>query len=483
MSSLLVYLVLSSFFGVDIPAQVSQARNASLVHLRKLDIQPPTAGLRMKIPEGTLLNDGRAKEVALQAQQELRTQGYLNALVDYELTPVSTGRADLHLLVKAGEHVRVKEVAFSGDLGLTQQELQRSLRALHARRILPGWRILPSYTPAAVQYDLARVQSSLIAHGYFDSSVRLDGTDIAGKDAHVRIHVDSGPHYDGLNAPALCSGLLNQRRQAQREGILEFQPTLHVPSLDVSVEHGQPYRVGRIEFHGDRHYGDTQLRRAMLLEEGDLFDEKLLRKSIARIDRGMLFEPIDESRIGIHTDRETGIADIAITLTERKRGSWLLSGPVGPASFAGPVQASISTRLPSFGSRLLNLSAFTASLTVSAFAHPLFPATALLPKYPLFPIAILQRPFSPAEGWKSGFAIIPQLGWRATAFTYPVTQLQERLLPVLAGDRGLVPELPVKVEGTHTDAVLFCEPPKPRMSALRDTAGIALRLAGTLTGL
>jgi outer membrane protein insertion porin family len=286
--------------------------------------------------------------------------------------------------------------------------------------------------------------------------------------------------------------LLAQRRDAERQGILDFAATLQVQrtadssnfvNLATTIDHGPPYRIGRIEFTGNHHYSDSMVRSNLLIDEGQLLDELLLRKSADRINQAELFEPITSTSIGIHTNETTGIADITIHLKERKRGSWNFSGPVGPASFGGPLNASISSRLPSWGRGLLELSSYTASFSLIAFANPLIPVLSILPKGSLIPVLALSRPFTPGEGWKSGFSIVPQLGWQASAMLYATTQVQKRLLPLLAGDRGLVAELPVKVEGPNTEGTMFCEPPAPRLMPLRTTASFGVRFLGLLTGL
>jgi hypothetical protein len=66
---------------------------------------------------------------------------------------------------------------------------------------------------------------------------------------------------------------------------------------------------------------------------------------------------------------------------------------------------------------------------------------------------------------------------------YATTQIQRRLLPLLSGDRGLVPELPVTVEGPNASGTMFCEPPPPRLMPLRTAASLSVRLLGVLTGL
>jgi hypothetical protein len=186
------------------------------------------------------------------------------------------------------------------------------------------------------------------------------------------------------------------------------------------------------------------------------------------------------SNVEVNTDEKAGVADVLVRVTERKRGAWGLSGPVGPASFAGPLEASIRSRLPPWGRGLLELSTYSVSLSMIAFAHPILPALAIASKHPLIPILALRRPFLPASGWLSGFSVAPQIGWRAMALGYAVTQIQQRTLPLLAGDRGLAPELTVMVEGPGGDAPMFCDPPSPRVMWLRRPATLALQFLGAL---
>lgn len=395
---------------------------------------------------------------------------------------------------------RVQNVNFIGDPGIAPEQLRPALRALKTRRIFPrfpgrwaGWRVLPTFTREAIDADLSRLRSLYLSKGYFDATVRVDSAEVSEKNAEVTFFVRSGARYETSEPISqVCSSLLKQRRAAERQGILDFSATLHLQpindrpnavSLYTTIDRGLSYRIGRIEFTGNRHYNDATIRSNLLVDEGQLLDELLLRKSAGRINQGEIFEPITATDIAIHTNQTTGIADIAFHLKERKRGSWNFSGPVGPASFAGPLDASISSRLPPWGRGVLELSSYTASLSLIAFAHPLIPVLSILPKGTLIPVFAFSRPFTPGEGWKSGFSIVPQLGWRASAMIYGTAQIQHRLLPLLSGDRGLVSELPVKVEGPNTDGTMFCEPPAPRLMTLRIGASFGVRLLGVLTGL
>ncbi len=492
--------------GAGVIFRVTEAQTRPL---HKIQIDPSTFGLQLSLPEGTPIDEARAHAIAGQARDELQARGFRDPVVESKLVPFVGKQVDLRLMVDAGGRVRARAIEFVGDPGLDPQELRGALHALRVKRVTPpipglwgGWRMFPAYSSEALQSDLARLQSLYLARGYLDASVRVDDVAIRKNEASISIRVEAGSRYrvrsaaigddpvDATSPGDLCPSLLAAQREAEQQGILDFSVTLDARQtadsavdLETMVDRGRPYRVRRIDFIGNHRYRDAMLRSTLLLEEGRLLDERLLRKSVARLNQTTLFEPIDERSVHVRTDEAAGLADVTIQLRERKGGAWNLSGPVGPASFAGPLEASLRSRLPSWGAGLLELSTYTATISLYAFAPPLVPALSVLPKHAYFPVLALQRPFLPGEGWRSGFYIAPQLGLRGLGLIYATTQLQQRLLPLLAGDRGLVPELPVTVVAPHGEGRMFCEPPGPRLMPLRTGVSLAVRFLGVLTGL
>jgi len=503
--------------GTAVTFRVTPAPDLRLRHVR---IEPSSFGLHPKIDEGTSVSPLRAHEIALEARKRLNAEGYLDARVDSSLLPVSKRAADVQLTIRAGKPVEVRSVEFAGHTGLDVKELRSALRDLRIRRMLPGipgvwdgWRMFPAYNPDAVDADLNRLRSLYISKGYFDANVRFDSAAIRGNSAIVTLDVQSGLQYRVrewtvtgapvptapvhpagglLRAGDLCSCLFAARRDAERRGILDFsaklsmQPAGAVPGtspvadLTAGVVEGRPYRVGRITFSGNRRHTDAAIRRNLLLDEGDWFNRRQLRKTIARLNQTMQFEPLDENSIGIRPHSGTGEADIEIRLKERNRRAWSISGPLGTMSFAGPLQASISSRLPPWGRGVFELSTYAASVSLLAFSQPLLPFLSIASKHHLLLVLAFERPFTPGEGWRSGFVIAPQMGWRQSAMSYASAQLQHRLLPTLTGDGSVDPELSVIMERPQGEATLLCAPPKPRFASLRIVAAMLVQFLGQL---
>ena len=488
------------------------------LRLHEVRIEPHTYGLHFSLPEGTPMDRAKAQQAAADFRTKLTEQGYTDAEVDPQLIPRHGNKVDLHLTVHAGDPVRVKDVQFLGNTALDPKTIRHELHALRIRRILPGvpgvwqgWRMYPAYSPEAVQSDLGRLRSLYLSRGYFDAQVRLDKTELNGEDATLRIYVNPGPFYrvrqwqvsgagvdSALLKPAgeifrskdLCACLFAARKQAEKRGIIDFSVRLAVNRIDdgetrvadlaATVEEGRPYTIGRIEFQGREKFSEAALRRNLLLNENDLLDEDMLRKSVARLNRTGFFDPMDLGNVQIGTDAVKGTADLRIRVRERKRGLWSISGPVGPLRLAGPLQGSIATRLPSWGSGLLELSTYYASFSLIGFPASLARFLPLGSIHGFIPVLSLQRPYLPGDSWRSGFLIAPQLGWRASAVSYVATQLGEHLAPLLLGDSRLTPPLPITVERPNGDGELLCDPPRPRLATLRVGAAMLLQMVGSV---
>jgi hypothetical protein len=414
--------------------------------LREVRLEPHTFGINLKLPANSPIDPARAREIAAGAESQLANRGYHNARVTESLLPVGKGRVDLRLQVDTGVQLRVQEIHFEGD-----PSLRRDLHVLRKGHPLP--------TREAIDADIARLRSHYLADGYLDADVRPGDIEIEGK--KVNVTVVARPGAQSPMPPRICSTLLVQRRDQQRLGVLDFTARYDAEH-GLSVVAGKPYLVGRIEFFGNHHYGDAVLRRTFLLAEGDPLDERKLRRSVARLNRTGLFENIDERNVIVQPDETSGSARITVRVAERKRSAWNISGPVGPMSLAGPLQASITTRMPVWSTWMFSVGIF-------AFARPLLPILNAPKRFT--PILSLQR---------SGFTIAPQLGWRYTVAGYANSRVQGLLLPRLTGEGAAQTVLPVTVTRASGETVMVCEPPGPRLRLLRSGAGMALHLLGSV---
>jgi outer membrane translocation and assembly module TamA len=490
--------MLSPVFCLALAAAGAAAAKPSPMTLRKVHFEPPAYRNRLKIETGVPIDKAGADRIAAALEKQLVEDGHADPKVEARLVPAGVRTVDLEIEVGAGERRVVREVRFTGEPGLGLEELKSELRATRVRRILPGiWKQRPPFSDAAVESDLARLRSLYISRGYYDADVQLQSVEHAGGKSVITIAVNAGPRYGirraelvdldnyeqrslAVSGGDVCGPLLRARKQAEREGRLDFDARLLVEEapgrqvdLSARVETGPPYTVGRIEFRGHHAFRDSTIRRVFLLEEGALLDGERLRRSLARVNRLGLFETLTGEGVYVVRNPETRQAHVVVALKQRPRGRWSVSGPVGPLSFAGPLRGAIVSRLPGWGRGMLEASTYTFSFSIAGWANPLARLLPFMPQRAFLPLFALERPILPGQAWQSGFVIAPQLGAKGMAASYAMTQAHRLAKGALGVEQPRAPALVVPVD---RGGALICESPQPRLLWLRMLGGFAADL-------
>jgi outer membrane protein insertion porin family len=495
--------------------------------LRRIEVKPPTPGIDIQLPADTEIDDYAANLVRTSVHRQLEASGYGSAKVAAALVPAGEGHVDLKITIEQGPRTDVGAVTLTGDLGEPGEKPRKALKFTSSKTMIPripgiwkGWHIIPGFNENILQNDAANLTGYYYARGYFDAVVKPLTDEVSDGKARVRFDIQAGPRYftneinvkgsqgqmqiqpsrDGsFPVNAMCKALMDERRKAELAGILDFSARVEArdvssPDLEAreagrkwvdltaTVDRGTPYRVGRIEFIGAPSFTDRTYRRAMLLDEGDVMDEFLLRKSLARLNATGLFEPLSQSDVVVNTGIGSGKADLTIRLRERKSRHWFFSGPVGPLGLGSSLQLSLGSRLPPWGRRLIDLSTFTLSMNLVYFAKPL---GAVLPGFPtqhLMPVLQLQRPLLPGQFLLSGFSIAPQLGWKGVLVGYGMSQTRSLLGHVLESPRSYTPPLTVTVShfgpnGETREGAISCEPEKTKLDWVKQITDITSRFA------
>ena len=450
--------------GVEVVFRVAERPR---LYLRKIEFEPSSRSRKLALKEGDPLDVVTARRTAAAVRRQLLAEGHHDASVQAEILPAGFQQADLLLRVKAGPRYVVEQVQFAGDLGVPAGELHRAVRAMRARRLLPGvprlwkgWRLLAPYSDEAVEADLAELRSFYLARGYLDARARLAGVEINGSKVTVRIRVDAGRPYritaarlsdfepaeeiplretmgaaPEFPAEEICRCLRRRVKLAETHGSLGANPrvvfspeeisdagprqesTFRRASLDVSAGGGPEYRIGRIEFRGHHAVSDSTLRRTLTVKEGELLNLERLRKSLASLSRIGSLEPLRQQDVVLVPRADSSRADILIRVREKDRGLWSLAGPLGSPAVFGPLEFALKSRLPGLGSGLRDLSTYRATFSLLWGARPSgeFP---FRPQLRLIPIVGVERPLLPGQSATSGFLLSPQLGWQGIVGSY-----------------------------------------------------------------
>jgi outer membrane protein insertion porin family len=506
------------------------------LYLRHLIFRPESQKRRIGLEPGDPVDTVTAKRLEGVFRRQLESEGYTEADVRIRLEPVDFSQADLVFEIEPGRRFHVGKVRFTGVPVFPGKDLSRAMQVTRTRRLLPGipglwkgWRTHEPYSRQLVESDLQRLHSFYLSRGYFDAKVRLAGEEFVGDAITLTVSVQAGKRYpvrrivtpegEDFDVPfletteeipleKLCRCLFQARLEAEQAGQMDFQTSLVIDTVDplpaadegagspdeeenvsllASVEPGPAYRVGRIEFRGHHSFGDSTLRRALVLEEGEWFDRSRLRKSLARLSRMAFLEPLTEENVKLLLDTDGGVAHVVITVREKPRGLWTFSGPLTALTLSDPLQFAIQSRLPAIGSGALELSTYAFGLKLLSYPSLVERGLNLFPKAQLKPEVSLERPLLPGQQLLSGISLSPQAGWQGMVSHYGVTQARHLAQKALAGDGVTEGDLRVplyrrtgvraRLAGKeNTAGYLTCPAPKPKLQWLRAVGMVTVDL-------
>jgi outer membrane protein insertion porin family len=340
----------------------------------------------------------RAKNVIVQLLAE---HGHLSAKVDPQLRRVPPSSLELTFKIDEGPKVKVGEISVEGNTAFSDKDVIRAMKNLHPygipHSIFFESLFAKTYDPSKLDEDKSRVQVFYQEHGYFtahvtDSTVTMRQTggqgmhiplihpNKPGTDADVSMTVEEGKLYhlnnitftgvkffrtpDALMTPLfqmakgdvfstakLRKGLENMRKLYGDFGFIDFvaEPSFEpmadsgLMDMSLSVDEGHQFFVRRIDFSGNLTTRDKIIRRQLLIDEGQIFNNRLWELSILRLNQLGYFEPLKaEDAADIKRDTKTNTVDITLKVKERGRNSIQLNGGVSgvAGSFIG---ASYST--------------------------------------------------------------------------------------------------------------------------------------------
>ena len=103
--------------------------------------------------------------------------------------------------------------------------------------------------------------------------------------------------------------------------------------VTIRIDEGKQFRLRRLEFTGNTFTRDRVLRREMMINEGDIYNQIGLERSILRLNQTQYFDPIDKDKdVETRTDEENGDVDLIVKVKERGRQQIQFNGGVSGLS-------------------------------------------------------------------------------------------------------------------------------------------------------
>jgi outer membrane protein insertion porin family len=340
----------------------------------------------------------RARNVLLEMLAE---HGHQYAKVDPQVRRVPPSSLEITFKVDEGPKVKVGKIDIEGNTAFSDKAVIRAMKNLHPfglpHSILFENLFSKTYDPGKFEEDKSRVQVFYQDHGYFtahvtDSNVTM--RKVGGEGLHIwLIHpnkpasvadlvitLEEGRKYhlnnitftgvkffrtpDALMTPLfgmakgdifsttkLRKGIENMRKLYGDFGYIDFvvepsfEPIANSDMIDLSlaVDEGKQFFVRRIDFTGNTTTRDKVIRRELLIDEGQIYNNRMWEMSILRLNQLGYFEPLKaEEAADIKRDTKTNTVDITLKVKERGKNSIQLNG--GVSGIAGSfIGASYST--------------------------------------------------------------------------------------------------------------------------------------------
>jgi len=287
------------------------------------------------------------------------SEGYWHARIVPVMKKVTETESSLTFLIEEGEKVKIDEVRIEGNSALSDRQIKKVMKTR-------DWWIFSFitksgyYQKAQMREDIEMIRDLYYDHGYLkatvsDPEIRLTDD---GKEMIVTLRVSEGPQYrvgdirfrghraadekklrelielkkgDVFSKKKLTEGIAKATGYYSERGyaMASVEPGIvtddksKTASVLINVDEGEIFHIGRIEVIGNTKTLDKVIRREIRLNEGDIFNSKLLKRSYERINNLNFFETVE---LVPKPSLESKTIDIDVKVKEKATGFLSVGG-------------------------------------------------------------------------------------------------------------------------------------------------------------
>ncbi|HEX3185180.1 MAG TPA: outer membrane protein assembly factor BamA [Pyrinomonadaceae bacterium] len=318
----------------------------------------------------------------------LSESGHPNAVVDVETEEVSATSLAVNFKVSEGDRVRVVEIKFEGNTNFSDGQLRGAMKYVKEAGLVTRFKSSDILHREKLEYDLRLVDNYMRSKGYLqarhgepriesvgprrtgfpilplplissvDEGLRITVPIIEGKvyrlgefkvegnsifsEAQIKavIGLNKGDIADGEK---VTKGLFeNLKKFYGQQGFIEYTaepvPTFHdnpqkpdegIVDFTVTIEEGKQFTLRRLEFIGNTFTRDNVLRREVLINEGDIYNDAYWEYSVVKLNQLGYFNPIDKDKdVDRRTNDEEATVDLSLKVSERGRQQISFNGGI-----------------------------------------------------------------------------------------------------------------------------------------------------------
>lgn len=318
---------------------------------------------------------GKIKLAERALKELLEKSGKPLGTVKHEMENVTPTAVKLRFVIDEGPKVRIGKITFTGNKVFSNSKLRDALKLTKERGLISAVRGRDKYDQLKLEADLEQnVRKLYQEHGYIKLTIGTPSVKVeegprgavpmfrkTKKQFYIEIPLVEGDQYrvgelhitgnklfkeaqllpvfgmkkgDVLNMTKIRDAIEKFRQLYGMYGYINWnalpEQKLNESTKTVDIaftfEEDKQFFVHRIEFAGNTKTRDKVLRREFLIDEGDVFNSKLLELSILKLNQLGFFEKIEEKDYEVKPDPKTSQVDIGVKVKERGQQSIGLTG-------------------------------------------------------------------------------------------------------------------------------------------------------------
>ncbi len=347
---------------------------------------------RVGISKEAIYNPVNAQKGIRVIRELLAGKGFPNAKVTIREEEVSATSTAIYFDVDQGNRSRIIQIEFEGNQIFKDGELRGQLQLVRKTGLISRFKGQDILDLRKLQYDLRKnVLAYMWSKGYFQARIgepQVEGQGykrtgfpilklfplplVTSKDDTLKIIVPVTEGrafrvgelkvegnsifseqqilgYVGLRKGEIADGKRlqeavyeNLKKVYGSQGFVlydaDFSPEFKdndansaegIVDITITIDEGKQFRLRRLEFTGNTFTRDKILRREVLINEGDIYNQIYLETSVIRLNQTGYFDPIDKDQdVEIRTDEEEGEVDLVVKVREKGRQQISLNGGI-----------------------------------------------------------------------------------------------------------------------------------------------------------
>ena len=318
----------------------------------------------------------------------LSAAGHPNATVEERTEEVSATSLAITFDVNEGDRVRVVDIQFEGNTVFSDGALRGAMKYVKEAGLITRFKGSDILDREKLDVDLRLVDNYMRSKGYLqarhgepriesvgrrrtgfpilplpflssvDEGLRVTVPIVEGKvyrlgefkvegnsifsEAQIRavIGLNKGDIADGEK---VSKGLFeNLKKFYGQQGFIEYtaepvptfkdnpqNPNEGIVDFTVGIEEGKQFTLRRLEFVGNTFTRDNVLRREVLINEGDIYNDAYWEYSVVKLNQLGYFNPIDKDKdVDRRTNDEEATVDLSLKVSERGRQQISFNGGI-----------------------------------------------------------------------------------------------------------------------------------------------------------